>query len=355
MRKLAILLILMLSLSVGLVQAQPEPITLTLAAYTTPREAYSAIIPLFKEKWAAEHDGQEVIFQESYLGSGAQSRAVAGGFEADIVALALEQDVTRLVDAGLIVPEWQGNDYNGMLHASVAVIIVRPGNPRGISDWADLAQPGIEVITPDPATSGGARWNVMAAYGAAYRGHVAGYEAGEAGALQFITDLFTNVSVMDPGARESVLTFESGIGDAGITYENEYYASVKAGGEIEVVYPTSTILIENPVAVVDTYADQHGTREVAEAFVEFLYGEEAQAIFRENGFRPALKNTDEVADADAEEVVETEEAVLEEDELFPTITDLFTIADFGGWKEVTSAYFGEEGVYTLMITEVKGQ
>src|SRR5690606_21004380 len=149
-------------------------------------------IPLFKEKWAAEHDGQEVIFQESYLGSGAQSRAVAGGFEADIVALALEQDVTRWVDAGLIVPEWQGNDYNGMLHASVAVIIVRPGNPRGISDWADLAQPGIEVITPDPATSGGARWNVMAAYGAAYRGHVAGYEAGEAGALQFITDLFTN-------------------------------------------------------------------------------------------------------------------------------------------------------------------
>jgi len=344
----AIFLLLIIVSSFGFVSAQEGPVVLTLAAYTTPREAYGTIIPLFQAQWAAEHDGQQVIFQESYLGSGAQSRAVAGGFEADIVALSLENDVKRLVDAGLITHDWKANPYGGIVSASEVVLVVRPGNPKGIADWADLAKEGVEVITPDAATSGGARWNVMGAYGAAFRGHVEGYEATQEGATQFLKDLFTNVSVMDPGARESVLTFVRGIGDVAITYENEYYASLAAGDEVEVVYPSSTLLIENPVAVVDSYVDKHGTREAAEAFVNFLYTPEAQAAFNEAGYRPPVPVAVEGSEA-------TPEPVVLDEERFPTIEDQFTIADFGGWEEVTPAIFGDEGIYTLAIAEVKGQ
>src|SRR5690606_8797441 len=197
--------------------------------------------PLFQEYWL-EETGQTVIFEESYLASGAQSRAVIGGFEADIVALSLEDHVTRIAAAGLITTDWQDNPSNGMASTSVAVLVVRAGNPKNITDWADLAREGIEVITPDPSTSGGAQWNAMAVYGAAYRGFVEGYEAGEEGALQFLTDVYTNVSVLDADGRESFLTFERGIGDVAITYENEYYAGVLAGAtDYEIVYPRSTI------------------------------------------------------------------------------------------------------------------
>jgi sulfate/thiosulfate transport system substrate-binding protein len=345
MRNRMVFIVLVFMLSFG-VQAQdaPAPATLTLAAYAVPREAYGKIIPLFQSWWKAE-TGQDVYFQESYLASGAQSRAVIGGFEADIVALSLEQHVSRIADAGLITHDWQANGFNGMVSTSVAVLVVRPGNPKGITDWHSIVQPGVEVITPDPATSGGAQWNVMAAYGAAYRGFVEGYEAGDAGALQFITDLFTNVSVMDADGRESFLTFERGIGDVAITYENEYYAGLDAGGDFEVVYPRSTILIENPIALVDVNVDKHGVREVAEAFLEFVYTPEAQAIFAESGFRPPVSS---------EEVAATEDASASEVK-FPVIEDLFTIEDFGGWSEVVTSIFGDNGVYTSMIAEVKGQ
>ncbi|MBC8099148.1 MAG: sulfate ABC transporter substrate-binding protein [Armatimonadetes bacterium] len=352
----ALLVMMLLSMSMGVgAQDAKEPVTLTLAAYAVPREAYGKVIPLFQAYWQ-ETQNQQVFFQESYLASGAQSRAVAGGFEADIVALSLEQHVTRLVDAGLITSDWQANGYNGMVSTSVALFVVRPGNPKGIQDWADLVKPGVEVITPDPATSGGAQWNVMAGYGAAFRGNVPGYTADADGALAFITDLFTNVSVMDADGRESFLTFERGIGDAAITYENEYYAGLSAGGEFEVVYPSSTILIENPIALVDTYVDAHGNREVAEAFLEFVYTPEAQAVFAESGFRPPVVVTDDTATAEAP--IATEEAAATEevaDDRFPAIDDLFTIAEFGGWAEVVPAIFGEEGVFTGMIAEVKGQ
>jgi sulfate/thiosulfate transport system substrate-binding protein len=313
-----------------------ETVTLTLAAYTTPREAYAQIIPLFQAYWL-EKTGQHVEFEESYEGSGAQSRAVEGGFEADVVSLSLENDVIRLVNAGLVNNDWKENDFGGMVTTSYAVILVRPGNPLGIEDWADLAGEDVEVLTPDPATSGGAQWNVMAAYGAADRGHVEGFENGE----DFLRALFTNVSVMDKGARESLVNYESGVGDAIITYENEYYAGIEAGGQYEIVYPTSTILIENPVAVVDTYAEQHGTTEVAQAFVDFLYTPEAQAIFNEIGYRPPVNlATGEQAEVDASR--------------FPTVEDVFTIADYNGWAEVGPKFFGEDGIFTLMIAEVKG-
>lgn len=317
-----------------------DTVTLVLAAYTTPREAYAEIIPLFQEYWL-EETGQRVEFQESYEGSGAQSRAVEGGFEADIVALSLENDVLRLVNAGLIGEDWRENEYGGMVHSSVAVFLVRPGNPEGITDWHDLTKEGVEVLTPDPATSGGAMWNIMSAWGAAERGHVEGYESSEAGAEQFLRDLFANVTVMDKGARESLVTYETGVGDVAITYENEYYAGIASGSEYDVVYPSSSILIENPVAVVDTYVDKRGTREVAEAFVEFLYTDEVQAIFAESGFRPPVN-------------VETGEQAAMDEGKFPALEAQFTIADYGGWTEVGPKWFGEEGIFTTLIAEIKG-
>jgi sulfate transport system substrate-binding protein len=346
--------------AVGLLAVMPmsahaqDAVTITLAAYTTPREAYAEIIPLFQAYWLGE-TGQVATFQESYLGSGAQSRAVEGGFEADLVALALANDVTRLVDSGLITHDWTDNAYAGMAHTSVVSLVVRAGNPRGISDWQYIAQPGVEVITPDAATSGGARWNIMGLYGAAYRGYVEGYEASEAGGRQLIHDIFTNVSVMDAGARESVLTFESGIGDVAITYENEYYAAMLAGADFEIVYPTSTILIENPVALVDTYVDVHGTREVTEAFIQFLYTPEVQAIFSAHGFRPPVLKSSEAATPEASDGTRSFwlEGVLDP-ERFPSIPDLFTIDDFGGWGEVTPTFFGDDGIYTQVIAEVQG-
>ncbi len=342
--------IMLLALSVLPAQAQDSR-SITLAAYTVPSEAYGQIIPLFEAYWL-QQTGQTVSFNEFYLGSGAQSRAVAGGFEADVVALSLEADVTRLVDAGLITHDWKDNPYEGNVSTSVAVLIVRPGNPLGITGWADLAEPGVEVITPNAETSGGAQWNVLAAYGAAYRGQVAGYPSGDAGARQFLHDLFANVSVMDAGARESFLTFERGIGDVAITYENEYYAGIAAGGDYGIVYPTSTILIENPVALVDTYVDQHGTREVTQAFIDFLYRPEIQAIFAQAGFRPPLAAAHDVV-ATAEPRTLRAEGALDL-ERFPLVSDLFTVADFGGWDEVGPHVFGDDGIYSQVIAEVQG-
>ncbi len=315
--------------------AQPGEVTLTLGAYTTPREAYGEIIPLFQAKWK-EQTGQTVNFEESYLGSGAQSRAVVEGFEADIVALSLEADINRIADAGLITHDWKANQYNGMVSDSIVVIAVREGNPEGITDWADLAEPGLEVLTPDPASSGGAQWNVMAAYGAATRGQVEGFDASAEGGEAFLKALFTNVTVLDKSARDSIVNYEKGVGDVAITYENEVLVGQQAGQTYEYVIPTSTILIENPAALVDTYVDKHGTREVAEAFLEFLITPEVQRIFAKYGLRP-------VDPTIAEEVAEQ----------YPPVTDLFTIEEFGGWSNVTGPFFGPEGTYTRIITEVQ--
>lgn len=350
MRKLFVFLLLLLTLSVTS-SAQEDTVTLTLAAYTTPREAYVEIIPLFQAYWL-EQTGQQVNFQESYLGSGAQSRAVAGGFEADIVALSLERDVTRLVEAGLITHDWQDNEYNGVVSTSLVTLLVRPGNPRNIQDWADLTQEGIEVLTPDPFTSGGAQWNVIAAYGAAYRGHVDGYTADENGAFQLLVDIFSKVSVLDPSARDSVITYSNGIGDVLITYENEYYAGIAAGDEYEIVYPSSTILIENPVAVVDAYADAHGVREVAEAFIQFLYTPEAQAIFASKGYRPpVLKSITEAELEEGEEPLPLwAEGELDET-MFPLVEDVFTINAFDGWDTVGETFFVEGALFTQVLAE----
>jgi sulfate/thiosulfate transport system substrate-binding protein len=313
-------------------------ITLTLGAYTTPREAYKKLIPIFQERWKQE-TGQTVKFEESYLGSGAQSRAIVEGFEADIAALSLEADIKRIADAGLITHDWKAAQNNGMVSTSIVSFAVRKGNPKNINDWADLARDDVEVLTPNPKTSGGAMWNVLALYGAARRGFVDGVaKDDDAAATNFLKAVLKNVSVLDKGARESITNFEKGVGDVAITYENEVLVAQQAGQAMELVIPRSTILIENPIAIIDTYVDKHGTRQVAEAFVKFLYSREAQEIFAEYGLRSI---DPEVAKATAQR--------------YPAVQDLWTVKEFGGWDKVTPDFFGDNGIYTKAIAEVQGQ
>src|SRR6266542_861843 len=190
-----------------------DPVKLILGAYTTPREAYGELIPLFAAQWK-EKNGQEVTFEESYLGSGAQARAINEGFEADVAALSLDGDIKKIADAGLITHDWHIPPYKGMVTTSVVAFAVRKGNPRNIHDWADLAQPGLEILTPDPKTSGGAQWNILALFGAAMRGKVEGVPANdEKAAIDFLKSVLKNVTAFDKGARESITNFETGVGD----------------------------------------------------------------------------------------------------------------------------------------------
>ena len=302
---------------------EPEATVLSLAAYTTPREAYGkAILPAFAEHWKAR-TGKTVSFEQSYVGSGAQARAIVGGFEADVAALSLEPDVQLLVDKGLVKAEWKTAANGGMVTTSLVVIGVRPGNPRAIRDWTDLARPGLKVLTPSPKTSGGAMWNITALYGAALR---ANHDSAAAHAL--LSKVLANVAIMDKGARESMLTFEQGIGDAIITYENEVLTAREAGEQMDYVIPSSTILIENPAAVVDAYADRRGTREIADEFVRFLVAPEAQRLFAKYGYRPVNSRV-------AEETASK----------FPATGDVFTIADLGGWPEVVRSLFAPEAAF----------
>jgi sulfate/thiosulfate transport system substrate-binding protein len=333
----SLLLIVLLLTGCSTANSQDEnSVPLTLAAYTTPREAYAEIIPLFQSYWK-EKTGQTVTFEESYQASGAQSRAVVEGFEADIVALSLEADVTRIENAGLITRDWRGKPFGGMVSTSVVSFAVREGNPKNIQDWADLTQPGIDILTPNPKTSGGAMWNMLALYGAAKRGHVEGFSADDKGAQEFLAAVLQNVSIMDKGARESITNFEKGVGDVAITYENEVLVGQQAGLNYQLVLPTSTIRIDNPVALVDAYVDKHGTREVAEAFVDFLFTKQAQEIFAKYGLRSP---DPEVAQATAE--------------TYPPIADLFAIDYFGGWAEATPAFFGDEGIFYTVFATVQG-
>ena len=339
--RILILIVLFTAMVAACSPATEEPtgdqVNLILAAYTTPREAYGEIIPLFQTDWL-DKTGQQVTFEESYLGSGAQSRAVVEGFEADVVALSLEADVNRIQNAGLITHDWKATENKGIVTTSVVSLAVREGNPKGISDWADLTQPGLEILTPNPNTSGGAMWNVLAVYGAALRGEVEGVPGDDPdAAFTFLTQVLRNVSVMDKAARDSILNFEMGIGDLAITYENEILVGRQSGQTYERVIPSSTILIQNPVAVVDASVDKHGTREAAEAFVDFLFTPEAQAIFARYGLR--VVNDDVAADTEAE---------------YPPVADLFTVDYFGGWEVIMEEIFGENGIYNQAIASAQG-
>ncbi len=309
--------------------------TVSLAAYTTPREAYARLLPLFSAEWEAK-TGEKLAFEETYQASGAQARAVVGGLKADVVALSLEPDINKIVDAGLISHPWQDTAHQGIVTQSIVVIAVRPGNPKNIQDWGDLAQPGLSVLTPNVKTSGGAMWNIAAITGASLRGHTGVAAGDDAAAAQVLSGILRNVTVMDKGARESMLTFEGGTGDAAITYENEVLVAKAAGKAMDYVVPKSTILIENPIAVVDTYAKAHGNLEVSQALVSYLHSPPAQQIFAESGLRPM-------------------EPGLVPSGL-PVVAEPFSIRDLGGWKVVQEKVFGSAGIYAkaLELSQVPG-
>ena len=310
-----------------------ETPVINFAAYSTPREAYGQIIPAFVSKWKEEHDDQNVIFQESYAGSTTQAANVIAGYEADVVALSLGPDVDQIADAGLITHDWTDQPDGGMVSSSVVVFDVRPGNPLGIADWNDLAAQGVEILTPDPASSGGARWNLVSLWGSALRGYAGVTSDDTAGATTLMQDVLSNVIVFDKNARDSIQNFEAGNGDMAITYENEVLTAQEAGLDDEAVYPPSTVLIENPVAVVDQWVDEHCVREVAEAFVEYLHSDEAKEIYTETGF---LRSTD---------IKEAKKGGGQ----FPPIEDLFTADEIGGWDALNEELFSDSGIVTQAI------
>jgi sulfate/thiosulfate transport system substrate-binding protein len=297
--------------------------SLTLVAYSTPEEAYRELIPAFNQT----PEGEGVSFDQSYASSGEQSRAVEGGLPADVVEFSLEPDMTRLVEAGLVDQDWNRNEHDGMVTDSVVVFMVRKGNPEDIRTWDDLVRDGIEVIEPNPFTSGGAKWNIMAAYGAQLE---QGRSPEEAGA--YLDELFTHVPVLDKSARESLQTFSTGKGDVLLGYENEAILAQQSGEEIDYVVPDQTILIENPLAVVN----ESENLETAEAFVDFLYTREAQQIFADKGYRPVVDGVESQHD-------------------FPTPPNLFEVTKFGGWDKVNDEFFDPEAGIVAEIFQSQGK
>jgi sulfate transport system substrate-binding protein len=317
-------------------QATAEEVNIIFAAYTVPKEAYQrAIIPAFKKYWK-EKTRQDVTFQESYEASGAQSRAIAAGLEADIAALSLEKDISRLKDAGLITHEWKNNKYNGFVTRSLTVIAYRQGNPKNIKSWDDLTRQDVDVIYPSPKTSGGAMWFVNAIYGAGLKlSEVKNGKKDPQAARQLLKFIQKRVKVMDKSGRASVTTFENGVGDVLLTYEDEALLRQQQGKDFPFIIPDATILIENPIALIDKNADKHKTRKVAEAFIEFVHTRSAQRSFAQYGLRPV--------DADAE---------AEFREKFPVPPQLFDAAYLGGWDQVEKQIYGKNGVWTQIVEEL---
>lgn len=253
-----------------------------------------------------------------------------------MAALSLEPDIEKLREAGLIKHDWKAGQYGGMITRSIVVIGVREGNPKNIKTWQDLARADVEVLTPNVRTSGGAMWNMLAIYGAAIRGHAGTPPGDRDAAIALLASVLRNVKIMDRGARDSMLTFERGIGDAIITYENEILVGRKEGKRYDYVAPESTILIENPVALIDVNVERHGTRDVALAFRDFLFSQHAQRAFAKYGLRPVV------------ETVANEESVQ-----FAQVDDTFTILDLGGWREAERLLFAEDGVYDRALARAQ--
>ncbi|MEK7882464.1 sulfate ABC transporter substrate-binding protein [Methyloversatilis sp. NSM2] len=303
-------------------------ITLLNVSYDPTRELYQDFNSAFAKHWKAK-TGDNVTIKQSHGGSGKQARSVIDGLEADVVTLALAYDVDALHQNGKLIPaDWQKRlQHNASPYTSTIVFLVRKGNPKGLKDWSDLVKPGVEVITPNPKTSGGARWNYLAAW--AYALKQPG--GSDATAKDFIKKLFANVKVLDSGARGSTTTFvERGIGDVLIAWENEAYLAVKELGpdKFEIVTPSLSILAEPPVSVVDKVVDKRGTRAVATAYLEYLYSPEGQEIAAQNYYRP----------------IDPKVAAKYAKTFAPV--KLFTIDDeFGGWTKAQKTHFADGGVF----------
>jgi sulfate transport system substrate-binding protein len=292
--------------------------SISLIAYSTPQGAYEEIIPAFKRTAA----GQDIGFKQSYGASGDQARAVEAGLEADVVALSLAPDVDKLVEANKVAKDWNKDEFGGFVTNSVVVLLTRKGNPKDIRTWADLLREGVEVIQPNPFTSGGAKWNIMAAYGAQLEA-----ARSEQQAKEYLRQLIKHVPVQDKSAREALQTFVGGKGDVLLAYENEAITAQQKGEEVDYEVPTGTILIQNPIAVTT------GGGDLARSFVEFARGEEAQRIFAAKGYRSVRED-------------------LVDESRYPVPESLFTIDDLGGWPKVNDEFFDpERGVMALINAE----
>ena len=313
-------------------QEAKAPVELLNVSYDPTRELYVAFNEAFSKHWKAE-TGQDVTIKQSHGGSGKQGRAVIDGLKADVVTLALGYDIDALVEPGLLKDDWQTKfEHNSSPYTSTIVFLVRKGNPKGIKDWDDLIKDKVEVITPNPKTSGGARWNYLAAWGYALKHNGNDEEK----AKQFVAELFKHVPVLDSGARGSTTTFvERGLGDVLLAWENEAFLSINELGpdKFEIVYPSLSILAEPPVAVVDKVVDEHGTRNVAEEYLQYLYSDEGQEIAAKNYYRP-------ISEKVAEKYKDT----------FKSLELLTIDKDFGGWKEAQTKHFADGGVFDSIYT-----
>ena len=321
-----VLVISAVLLAAGSLQA--ADVTLLNVSYDPTRELYADFNAAFAKEWQKK-SGDQVTVQQSHGGSGKQARGVIDGLEADIVTLALAGDIDAIADKGKLLPaDWQKRlPHNSAPYTSTIVFLVRKGNPKGIKDWNDLVKPGVSVITPNPKTSGGARWNYLAAWGYALKQN----KGDEAKAREFVTALFKNVPVLDSGARGSTTTFvQRGLGDVFISWENEAFLAIKEFGadKFEIVAPSLSILAEPPVTVVDKVVDKRGTRKLAEAYLNHLYSPEGQDLAGKHFYRPRL-----------------EAAAKKYEKQFPKI-NLFTIDEvFGGWKTAQETHFNDGGVF----------
>lgn len=314
-----------------------QDVEITLVSFAVTRAAYDTILPKFVEKWKQEHN-QNVSFNRSYGGSGSQTRAVIDGLEADIVHLALALDTQKIEKAGLIEPGWEKElPNNAVVSRSVAALITRPGNPKNIKTWADLEKGDLKVITADPKTSGIARWNFLALWNSVIK-----TGGGEDKALDYVTKVYSNVPILTKDAREATDVFaKQGQGDVLINYENEAILAQQKGEKVDYVVPDVNISIDNPIAVVDKNVDKHGTREVAEAFVQYLFTPEAQQEFAKLGFRPL------------------DEAVAQNKELkaladkYTQVNNLGNVQDYGGWAEVQTKFFEDGAVFDQIQGKIR--
>lgn len=309
-------------------------VTLVIGAYSVVKDALADVIPAFQAEWKAK-TGQLVSFQESYEASGTQARAIVGGFEADVALLAMEGDLDKIVKAKLMQSGWKTAAADGgMITRSIVVLGTRAGNPLGIRGFEDLTRPGVKVLYPNPKTSGGAQWDINAIYGAGLKRSEA--KAGRkdaAEAKRFLAAVHANIESMDKSGRASMAAFEYGVGDVIVTYENELLARIAQGVDYDIVVPDSTILIENPAAVVDVNAERHGVREIADAFVAFLHGRKAQELFAKHGFRPVLVDVAEMTR-----------------DRYPQPSGLFDIGYLGGWSEVRETLYSKRGVWYQVLS-----
>lgn len=307
-------------------------ITLVIGAYSVVKDAFEELLPEFQAYWL-QQSGQKVTFQESYEASGTQARAIAGGFEADVAILAMEGDLDKIAEAGFITHDWKTRKNEGFITRSIVVLGTREGNPLGIRDWEDLMAEGVKVLYPNPKTSGGAQWDINAIYGAGLKRSEEQFGKRDPEyAKRFLKSVHENVESLDKSGRASMAAFEYGVGDVIVTYENELLARIEKGIAYDIVIPRDTILIENPAAVVDKNVEKHGSRKVAEAFIQYLQSEEAQRLFVKHGFRAV---NEQVAAQTAGQFV---------------IPDgLFDISYMGGWPQVRETLYSKKGIWYQVL------